>query len=116
MVWSYRRAVPQLPSPLVYRDVLYMLADGGGVGHVDLADDQDGGSLLGHGSLRAPGEYCPGDARTEIDPSASALEPTTPERRRGFARPERPGGGVSSPPEQTPDGVTGRARGRAARP
>jgi outer membrane protein assembly factor BamB len=27
--WAYRRAVPQLPSPLVYRDVLYMVNDGG---------------------------------------------------------------------------------------
>jgi outer membrane protein assembly factor BamB len=27
--WSYRRAVPQLPSPLVYRGVLYMVNDGG---------------------------------------------------------------------------------------
>ena len=29
--WSYRRSVPQLPSPLVYRDVLYMLNDQGGL-------------------------------------------------------------------------------------
>ena len=27
--WSYRRAVPQLPSPLVYGGVLYMVNDGG---------------------------------------------------------------------------------------
>ncbi len=31
MSWSYRRSVPQLPSPLAYRDVLYMLNDAGGV-------------------------------------------------------------------------------------
>jgi len=31
LAWSYRRAVPQLPSPLVYEDVLYILADGGGL-------------------------------------------------------------------------------------
>lgn len=31
LAWSYRRSVPQLPSPLVYRDVLYMLNDGGGL-------------------------------------------------------------------------------------
>ncbi|MCZ6596468.1 MAG: PQQ-binding-like beta-propeller repeat protein, partial [Planctomycetota bacterium] len=30
-VWSYRRAVPQLPSPLIYDDVLYMLNDQGGL-------------------------------------------------------------------------------------
>jgi len=29
--WSYRRPVPQLPSPLVYRDVLYLLGDQGGL-------------------------------------------------------------------------------------
>ena len=27
--WAYRRAVPQLPSPLIYQDVLYMVNDGG---------------------------------------------------------------------------------------
>lgn len=29
--WSWRRAVPQLPSPLIYRGVLYLLADSGGL-------------------------------------------------------------------------------------
>ena len=29
VVWAYRRAVPQLPSPLVYQGVLYMVNDGG---------------------------------------------------------------------------------------
>jgi outer membrane protein assembly factor BamB len=27
--WAYRRAVPQLPSPLIFGDVLYMVNDGG---------------------------------------------------------------------------------------
>jgi outer membrane protein assembly factor BamB len=27
--WAYRRAVPQLPSPLIYQGVLYMVNDGG---------------------------------------------------------------------------------------
>jgi len=27
--WSYRRAIPQLPSVVIYRDVLYMINDGG---------------------------------------------------------------------------------------
>jgi len=27
--WKYRRSVPQLPSPLLYRNVLYMINDGG---------------------------------------------------------------------------------------
>ncbi|MEM7198994.1 MAG: PQQ-binding-like beta-propeller repeat protein [Planctomycetota bacterium] len=31
LVWAYRRSVPQLPSPLVYGDVLYMLNDQGGI-------------------------------------------------------------------------------------
>jgi outer membrane protein assembly factor BamB len=29
VVWKYQRAVPQLPSPLFYRNVLYMVNDGG---------------------------------------------------------------------------------------
>lgn len=29
IVWRYHRTVPQLPSPLIYRDVLYMINDGG---------------------------------------------------------------------------------------
>jgi outer membrane protein assembly factor BamB len=29
--WKYHRGIPQLPSPLVYRDVLYMVNDGGGI-------------------------------------------------------------------------------------
>ncbi|MFT7486506.1 MAG: outer membrane protein assembly factor BamB [Candidatus Paceibacteria bacterium] len=31
LTWSYRRAVPQLPSPLIYENVLYMLNDNGGL-------------------------------------------------------------------------------------
>jgi outer membrane protein assembly factor BamB len=29
VVWKYHKSVPQLPSPLVYKDVLYMVNDGG---------------------------------------------------------------------------------------
>jgi outer membrane protein assembly factor BamB len=29
VLWHYNRAVPQLPSPLLYRGVLYMVNDGG---------------------------------------------------------------------------------------
>ena len=29
VVWTYHKRVPQLPSPLLYRDVLYMVNDGG---------------------------------------------------------------------------------------
>jgi len=28
-LWQYHRSIPQLPSPLVYKDVLYMVNDGG---------------------------------------------------------------------------------------
>ena len=31
LLWDYRRSVPQLPSPLIYDDVLYMLNDQGGI-------------------------------------------------------------------------------------
>ncbi len=31
VLWTYHRSVPQLPSPLVYENVLYMLNDSGGV-------------------------------------------------------------------------------------
>ena len=34
-VWSYRRSVPQLPSPLLYGGVLYMVNDGGIVTALD---------------------------------------------------------------------------------
>ncbi len=29
LAWSYRRALPNVPSPLLYRDVLYLVKDGG---------------------------------------------------------------------------------------
>lgn len=29
--WKYHRGIPQLPSPLVYKDVLYMVNDNGGI-------------------------------------------------------------------------------------
>jgi len=29
VMWQYRRSIPQLPSPLIYQNVLYMLNDGG---------------------------------------------------------------------------------------
>ena len=28
-VWTYHRSIPQLPSPLIYNDILYMINDGG---------------------------------------------------------------------------------------
>ena len=46
-VWSYRRRVPQLPSPLLYGDVLYMVNDGG----IVTALDPGTGEMLSQGRL-----------------------------------------------------------------
>ena len=46
--WSYRRSVPQLPSPLVYRDVLYVLHDQGGR---LLLLNPDSGEVIGRGRI-----------------------------------------------------------------
>jgi outer membrane protein assembly factor BamB len=37
LVWKYQRAVPQLPSPLLYNDVLYMINDRGVLTTIDAA-------------------------------------------------------------------------------
>lgn len=47
-VWSYRRRVPQLPSPLLYEGVLYMVNDGG----IVTALDPDTGEVLSQGRLQ----------------------------------------------------------------
>ena len=50
--WKYQRSVPQLPSPLLYRGVLYMVNDNGIVTTLD----PDTGALLKQGRLTgAPG-------------------------------------------------------------
>ena len=46
-VWSYRRRVPQLPSPLLYGGVLYMVNDGG----IVTALDPDTGAMLSQARL-----------------------------------------------------------------
>ena len=46
-VWSYRRSVPQLPSPLLYGGVLYMVNDGG----IVTALDPNTGEMLSQGRL-----------------------------------------------------------------
>ena len=46
-VWSYRRRVPQLPSPLLYGGVLYMVNDGG----IVTALDPGTGEMLSQGRL-----------------------------------------------------------------
>ena len=48
VVWSYHRSIPQLPSCLVYEDVLYMLADAGGL--VTTLDPRTG-ALLERGRI-----------------------------------------------------------------
>jgi outer membrane protein assembly factor BamB len=48
IVWTYHRAVPQLPSPLVYQDVLYMVNDGGIVTSFNAAT----GEVLDQGRLQ----------------------------------------------------------------
>jgi outer membrane protein assembly factor BamB len=46
--WRYQRSVPQLPSPLLYRGVLYMINDGG----ILTTLDPRTGDALGKGRLR----------------------------------------------------------------
>ena len=46
--WTYRRAVPQLPSPIVYKNVLYMVNDGGIVTTLN----PDTGALIQQGRLK----------------------------------------------------------------
>ncbi|HEY0872568.1 MAG TPA: PQQ-binding-like beta-propeller repeat protein [Vicinamibacterales bacterium] len=46
--WTYHRGIPQLPSPLIYENVLYMVNDNGGI--VTMLDP-DTGELLKQGRL-----------------------------------------------------------------
>jgi outer membrane protein assembly factor BamB len=46
--WKYHRGIPQLPSPLIYQNVLYMVNDGGGI--VTLLNPESG-ALLKQGRL-----------------------------------------------------------------
>jgi outer membrane protein assembly factor BamB len=46
--WKYHRGIPQLPSPLIYQDVLYMVNDGGGI--VTMLNPETG-DLLKQGRL-----------------------------------------------------------------
>jgi outer membrane protein assembly factor BamB len=48
MRWKYHKSVPQLPSPLVYRDVLYMVNDGG----IVTALNPETGAEIGQGRLK----------------------------------------------------------------
>ena len=46
--WQYHRAVPQLPSPLIYNDVLYMVNDGG----IVTSFDPTTGEVIAQGRLK----------------------------------------------------------------
>ena len=48
VVWEYNRAVPQLPSPLVYNDILYMVNDGG----VVTSFNPETGEVISQGRLK----------------------------------------------------------------
>ncbi len=48
LLWTYRRSVPQLPTPVLYRGVLYMINDGGILTTLDPAT----GTVLKQGRLR----------------------------------------------------------------
>ena len=51
--WTYHRGIPQLPSPLIYENVLYMVNDGGGI--VTMLEPEKG-SLLLQGRLPGPSD------------------------------------------------------------
>ena len=54
IVWKYHRSVPQLPSPLIYHDVLYMVNDGG----IVTTFNAKTGDVIKQGRLTgAPGNY-----------------------------------------------------------
>lgn len=51
--WTYRRGLPTVPSPLVYRGVMFMVKDGG----ILTALDAGNGKLLKQARLRGRGNY-----------------------------------------------------------
>jgi outer membrane protein assembly factor BamB len=53
VVWKYDRGIPYVPSPLLYRDVLFLVKEGGILTTLDPAD----GKLLKQGRLAASGSY-----------------------------------------------------------
>lgn len=48
LVWEYNRAVPQLPSPIVYENILYMVNDGG----IVTSFDPLSGEVMAQGRLK----------------------------------------------------------------
>lgn len=53
VTWAYRRGLPTVPSPLVYRDVLFMVKDGGILTTLNAAT----GELLKQGRIEGRGNY-----------------------------------------------------------
>lgn len=51
--WIQRRGLPTVPSPVVYRDVMYMVKDGGIITSLDTKS----GEILQQGRARGPGNY-----------------------------------------------------------
>jgi hypothetical protein len=48
LVWEYNKAVPQLPSPLIYNDILYMVNDGG----IVTSFEPETGEVIAQGRLK----------------------------------------------------------------
>jgi outer membrane protein assembly factor BamB len=53
LVWQYEKGIPYVPSPLVYRGVLYLIKDGGILTSFDLRD----GRVLKLGRVRGADKY-----------------------------------------------------------
>ncbi|MBK9169073.1 MAG: PQQ-binding-like beta-propeller repeat protein [Bryobacterales bacterium] len=53
IAWKESRSIPEVPSPLLYRGRIYMVANGGIATSVDAGD----GRVVFRGRLGAPGEY-----------------------------------------------------------
>jgi outer membrane protein assembly factor BamB len=54
LLWRYQKSLPNVPSPLFYQDVLYLLKEGG----IVTALDPKSGAVIKQGRLReAPGDY-----------------------------------------------------------
>lgn len=52
-IWTYHKSIPQLPSPLIYKDVLYMINDGGYV----TTFHPDSGEIIKKGRLPQGGTH-----------------------------------------------------------
>ncbi len=53
LAWDYRKGLPYVPSPLVYRDLIFLVKDGGIVSSLDARD----GKLLKQARARGTGSY-----------------------------------------------------------